>query len=142
MQGMKRRKTLQKKFYDAINKDNVYKMNGQYVITGKGDSWNQAKSEIDNLYYSWIAACELLGQGEEEVISRIDKSELVNEFENDRSIYYFIDRKGIVGEPLIIDPNDEEQKMNLFLMLLYISSKLSDDAKNRIREYVKSKQTI
>lgn len=139
---MKRRKTMQKKFFDVVNKDNVYKMNGQYVITGKGDSWNQAKKEIDDLYKSWIFACELLGQGEDEVISRIDRSEIIAELEDGKRHYYFVDKKGIIGEPFIIDPSDEEQKLNLHLMLLYISSKVNDATKQLIRNFVKHEQTV
>ena len=52
-------------FYKELLKDNVIKISGgQYIITGKGDSWNDVKNEIEDIYKSWISSCELLGQGE------------------------------------------------------------------------------
>lgn len=138
---MRIREMFQNRFYEELNKDNVYKMDGQYVFTGKGESWNQAKEEIDNLYLSWIDSCESLGQSEEEVLSRIERSEIFKEMENGRAHYYFVDGKGIVGQPFIIDAENEEQKADLFLLLLYVSSKLSDDSRWRINEYVRCEKT-
>lgn len=131
---------MQKMFSKELKKDKAYKINGQYVITGKGDSWNDAKDEIEKLYNSWIETCELLGQGEDEIISRINESEIVKEIENDMINYYFIDKKGIIGEPLIIKANNEEQQLNLYLLLLLISSKLESNIKEQIRTFVKQEQ--
>lgn len=127
-------------FSKELKKDKAYKINGQYVITGKGDSWNDAKDEIEKLYNSWIESCELLGQGEDEIISRINGSEIVKETENDMINYYFIDKKGIIGEPLIIKADNEEQQLNLYLLLLLISSKLESNIKEQIRAFVKQEQ--
>lgn len=127
-------------FSKELKKDKAYKINGQYVVTGKGDSWNDAKDEIEKLYNSWIETCELLGQGEDEIISRINGSEIVKEVENDMINYYFIDKKGIIGEPLIIKADNEEQQLNLYLLLLLISSKLESNIKEQIRTFVKQEQ--
>lgn len=127
-------------FSKELKKDKAYKINGQYVITGKGDSWNDAKDEIEKLYNSWIESCELLGQGEDEIISRINGSKIVKEVENDMINYYFIDKKGIIGEPLIIKAYNEEQQLNLYLLLLLISSKLESNIKEQIRTFVKQEQ--
>ena len=44
-------------FYKELSKDNVIKMSGgQYIITGKGDSWNEVKDEIEDIYKSWISS--------------------------------------------------------------------------------------
>lgn len=135
-----KRNVMQKMFSKELKKDKAYKINGQYVITGKGDSWNDAKDEIEKLYNSWIESCELLGQGEDEIISRINGSEIVKETENDMINYYFIDKKGIIGEPLIIKADNEEQQLNLYLLLLLISSKLESNIKEQIRAFVKQEQ--
>lgn len=127
-------------FSKELKKDKAYKINGQYVITGKGDSWNDAKDEIEKLYNSWIESCELLGQGEDEIISRINGSKIVKDVENDMINYYFIDKKGIIGEPLIIKACNEEQQLNLYLLLLLISSKLESNIKEQIRTFVKQEQ--
>lgn len=127
---------MKKMFYNELKKDNVYKSQGQYIITGKGTSWNNAKADIEAIYKSWIESCELLGQGEDEVISRINKAEISYDFDGSKNTFYFTDRKGIIGEPLICSNTDEE-KTDFFLFLLYISSKLSDEAKNKLRCFVK-----
>jgi len=137
---MKIKEMFRNKFNEELHEDNVYKMDKQYVITGKGKTWNQAKEEIDNLYASWISSCESLGQSEGEILSRIEKSEIFKELENGKARYYFVDDISIIGQPFIINTAEEEQKLNLFLLLLYISSKLSDDSKYRIREYVRAEQ--
>ena len=128
-------------FYKELSKDNVIKMfGGQYIITGKGDSWNEVKDEIEDIYKSWISSCELLGQGEEELLSRIDKSKLIKDVEAGKIGYYFLDKKGIIGQPFIIAQSDEEQRVNLFLLLLFISSKLSDHTKDYLLEFIKKEQ--
>lgn len=131
-------RSIMKEFEKELSKDNIYKMNNQYVITGKGESWREATDEIEMLYNAWINACELLGQGEEEIISRINKGEIYKEEAPDQVAYYFIDRKGIIGEPLITGYGEE--KIDAILLLLYISSKLSDDAQVRIRDFIKKEK--
>ena len=132
---------MDENFYKELSKDNVIKMSGgQYIITGKGDSWNEVKDEIENIYISWIRSCELLGQGEEELLSRIDKSKLIKDVEAGKTGYYFLDKKGIIGQPFIIAQGDEEQRVNLYLLLLFISSKLSDNTKDYLLEFIKKEQ--
>ena len=128
-------------FYKELLKDNVIKISGgQYIITGKGDSWNDVKNEIEDIYKSWISSCELLGQGEEELLSRIDKSKIIKDVEAGKTGYYFLDKKGIIGQPFIIAQSDEEQRVNLYLLLLFISSKLSDHTKDYLLEFIKKEQ--
>lgn len=128
-------------FYKELSKDNVIKMSGgQYIITGKGDSWNEVKDEIEDIYKSWISSCELLGQGEEELLSRIDKSKLIKDVEAGKIGYYFLDKKGIIGQPFIVSHDDEEQRVNLYLLLLFITSKLSDHTKDYLLEFIKKEQ--
>ena len=128
-------------FYKELSKDNVIKMSGgQYIITGKGDSWNEVKNEIEDIYKSWISSCELLGQGEEELLSRIDKAKLIKDVEAGKIGYYFLDKKGIIGQPFIISQDDEEQRVNLYLLLLFITSKLSDHTKDYLLEFIKKEQ--
>ena len=128
-------------FYKELSKDNVIKMSGgQYIIIGKGDSWNEVKEEIEDIYKSWISSCELLGQGEEELLSRIDKSKIIKDVEAGKTGYYFLDKKGIIGQPIIIAQDDEEQRVNLYLLLLFISSKLSEHTKDYLLEFIKKEQ--
>ena len=128
-------------FYKELSKDHVIKMSGgQYIITGKGDSWNEVKDEIEDIYKSWISSCELLGQGEEELLSRIDKSKIIKDVEAGKTGYFFLDKKGIIGQPIIIAQDDEEQRVNLYLLLLFISSKLSEHTKDYLLEFIKKEQ--
>ena len=135
---MKEMRRYGKEFYDEIKKDNVYKMGGQYVITGKGDKWNAAKNEIEELYLSWIQSCNEIGLEEHIILERLESSELCKEDDNNEIKYFFSDNDGIVGMPFILgNMNFEENKTDLLLLLLYISSKLQDSAKNRVRDFVK-----
>lgn len=126
-------------FKNVINKkleeDNVYKIDNQYVITGKGEKWNEARNEIEDLYSQWIGACEMLGQSEDEILSRISKAQIYKET-GDLTNYYFYDKRGIIGEPFTIKSNDVEGYTDLLLLLMFISSKLEGDAGNQLRQFV------
>ena len=131
---------MEKKFKEELCKDNVFNVNGQYIITGKGDTWNEAKSEIDELYNAWMFACKLSGQEENEIISRINYAEIQKRIEGTKYYYYFVDDEGVIGEPIIVAFNNEEQKIDFLLLLLYISSKVNDNAKIYIKEFIKTER--
>ncbi len=126
------------RFFDEIKKDNVYKMGDQYVITGKGQKWNEAKNDIEELYKSWIEACAEIGMDEDHIIERLDNAELCKEANGNEVVYYFSDSESVVGQPFVLrEEQMEENKVDLLLLLLFISSKLKDASKNKIRNFVK-----
>ena len=124
-----------------MDEDNIYKINGQYVVTGKGDSWNKAKNEIEDLYSLWMESNEELGQSEAEVISRIEKSQIVKE-EGEFLNYYFVDGKGIVGNPFTFRADDKKGYVDLLLLLMFMSSKVDDRTKGKMHKFVNTEFRI
>ncbi|GEM_PF-4960265 len=127
-----------------LAKNKVHKISNQYVLTGKGEDWNEVKNEVEEIYDAWIISCVEFNQTEADILARInsEKFDIAKEKYPDRGVvYFFCDENGVIGNPFILQDSKEESSedvLNIFLLLMFISSKVSENSKKKIQDFVKA----
>ena len=137
-----------KNFMQQMENNRVHKIDSQYVLMDKGDDWNIVKNEIEEMYNSWLKACMEINQSEADIIERVNNPgfKIEKEINQDGLLTYQLqDEKGIIGQQFILLNDEEilqENRLNMCLLFLFISSKSNEKSRRIIQDFVKEEIVI